>query len=465
MFRTRRILVLTLVAAVLYFPGARADFEADLIAEQVVCNVVWRTKVGTADRMATTSSTEAAAFSFEGQLYYAPDTSTSIRQPLYRLYNGSNDHMMSTSTNEGGYTLEGAIVYPWKAANAPQGTTQIFRGWNSSLPDHGLMVVGYLLSGYTAEYLADRYAYPRYASDTSLGYTLTGAAITLTSNLISGGAVSSWVWNNKEFVNMDDYGRLIQSSLSFQGQTSALPTEGGDKLGPGTYADNRYWHGSPLLSKSTTLSSAGKTQTTRAIPLEWHMDVFGGATDKVVVYRDWYLGKNVTLDDTNIDLGASFNYLRPQIARYETVFYTSLELPGALIEIPTAYLEPEFSRFFTIDATEPDLNLALDEITSTDFQASAPSNHYQFNNPGAGGVVLITSDLNYAMGVYGLSPVNGGDASFFTLFDFTPSTTKLAANYGPATLTVGEHVFTTFIITGTLDDVRVAMRVLYLNGY
>lgn len=443
------------------------SFADELREHQVVCSVLWRTKVGTKDRMTTASQSEASNFQLEAQVAYAPLENDTDRSPIYRLFHsGVGDHMLSAVTNEApGYALEASVAFPWKAADAPAGTARLLRGWNSSLQDHAPMVAGLELPGYISQFFGGHWAFPRYDSKLLERETITGSEISLSSNLIAGGAIDSWTWNGKQFVNDLDYGRLIQSSLNVLG-TGALPTEGGDKLGPQNYGDNRYWHGSPLLLHETESGPGGEIQRTRCAPLEWHMDDFGdGSLDRAVVYRDWVLGKNVVLDDPEIDLGAAFAHLEPQIARYETVFSPSLDLPNALIEVPTGYLEPEFNRYFTIDATEPDLNQALDEITAPDFLEKNPPNHYQFNNPGAGGVVLATSNLQYAMGVYGVHPDLGGSASFFTLFDFEPSTTKWAANYGPAPLVVGEHVFTTYIITGTLDDVRVAMRTLYTEGY
>lgn len=323
-----------------------------------------------------------------------------------------------------------------------------------------------LLAGYKQQHFNGLHAYPRYAKHELK--CISGAKLKACSNLNAGGAIWSWTWSGKQFINTLDYGRLIQSSL---GQLfGALPTEGGDMVGGS--GDYRNWHGSPLHSHTT--SPGGTTQSTRGIPLEWKLRCFNkghydascaGSSNIPVIYHNWRLGKNLSFDLSSINLGSQFNYLVPQIARYETVFYTPHGIKKASIEIPTGYLNPEFNRFFTIDASVSDLNVALTEITKAHTAAKAPSNHYQFDVKDAGGVVIATSDLKYAMGVYAYQKsLKTKGSIYFTLFNFLPSTTKWAAAYS-GELPRGEQVFTSYIITGALSNVRVAMRRLYMAGY
>ena len=67
------------------------------------------------DKMSTSSHGEASLFTMNGQLYYAPKNNSASQKPLYRLLGGS-DHMDSLATNEGGYSLEGTLAYPWNGA-------------------------------------------------------------------------------------------------------------------------------------------------------------------------------------------------------------------------------------------------------------------------------------------------------------------------------------------------------------
>ena len=444
---------------------AYATSENDIKTQQTMLNVVWEVITGN-DRMSTIDASEAARFTMQGQMYYVPRSSHSTRNTLFRLFNNV-EHMTSTTSNEGGYFMENILGYPWKAGSKPNGTALMFRGYNSSNGDHGLMSDHYSISGYTRENLSDCYAYHRFGGNTVPLLTLTGNKITIKSNLAAGGSIWEWVWNGKQFVDSYDYGREIQSSMSFI-NNKALPTEGGDKYRPSD--DKQYWHGSPIITYGNSITPNAKTQTTRAAPLEWmYTDYNGGLENVPVVYAGWQLGKDIKLDDTTLNLGSGFEYLRDQVVKYDTVLYTPITLTQANIEIPTAYLKAEFNRAFSFDASKTDINQGTHEITNSEFNnLETGVYHKQFEVP-AGGAIYATQDLKYALGVYGSTPENGGDAVYFTVWKFgslnNPSVTKWSAGNGWSTFPAGENRFTTYIISGTLDDVRAAMRRLYIMNY
>jgi hypothetical protein len=258
----------------------------------------------------------------------------------------------------------------------------------------------------------------------------------------------------------------MQSAIGFQADSDGNPTEAGDSY----YDTNKnYMHGSPIASYSNTISGTAKTQSTRAVPLEWNYKNFNGnLQDTPVVYKDIKIGKDITLDDSSLNLGTGFDNLKTKVAKYETVVNTPTALTNADTEIPTAYLKPEFNRAFSFDATVTDINAATTEITSFDSLGGGVY-HKQVNFSGSGGVIFANSSLTHAMGVYGSTPATGGSASYFTLWKFgslaSPSVVKFSAATGPITIPVGETRYTTRIIVGTLDDVRAAMRRLYIQNY
>ena len=443
-----------------------ATSEATIQSQQTVLNVVWEVLVGTKDWMSTTSYTEASQFSQVKQLYYIPKNSATGRNPLYRLYNGVNNHMTSIITNEGGYALEGILGYPWNNSTKPNGATQMFRGFNSSNGDHALMSGHDMFAGYTQENFSERYGYHRFGGNVTPLFTLAGNKITVKSNLAAGGTIWEWIWNGKQFIDNLDYGREMQSSMSFS-TNIALPTEGGDYLHT---SNKQYMHGSPILTYSNNITANVKTQTTRAIPLEWnYTDYNGGDAHAPVIYANWQLGKDIRLDDTSLNLGSGYNHLRDQVVRYDTVLYTPITLTNANIEIPTAYLKAEFKRAFQYDATNTDINAGTYEVQNSDFSNLGNGTYHRQFSVSAGGAIYATQDLNYAIGVYGSTPAIGGKAMYYTVWKFgsltNPSVTKWSAGNGWSTFTAGENRFTTYIATGTLDDVRVIMRRLYMMGY
>lgn len=421
---------------------------------QTSLNVLYNVNVGGVDFMATKDAAEAANFTIDGQTYYLPSTAISGKTaPFYRLYNGS-EHMTSFSASgEGNYSVEGGLGHAWKGNTAPDGTVEMFRGYNSSIGDHALMNPNYLITGYSQELFSNKYTYPRYDKSEQLLW-LQGNAIKVVSNLVTGGTVWELWWNGKQFLDHLDYGREMQASLNLG--NDALPTEGGDKW---TNSNTFFMHGSPVVEAY----NSGTTQVTKAVPLEWNNELFNasGSQHEVVIYKDFKLGKNLKLDQS-LNLG-SYSYLNNQIITYETTFYTPIELPGVHIEIPTAYLPLEFNRFFEIDATQSDLNVGLTEVSLNVGESQ------QAPIESAGGIVIANSNLNYAMGVYiniDLAKSLDSDSNavyYFRNWSFGNTSKWSSARYG--TIAAGNNTYTTYVIVGTLDDVRVAMRCLYLNNY
>lgn len=436
----------------------------DLRSQQTDLNIIWEVQPSPNDKMSTVDRPEAALFPMVGQAYYVPRYTATGRNTLYRLFNGT-DHRPSMTAGEGGYATEGPLGYPWNATAKPLGTVAMNRGYNAATGDYAIMPAHLTFPGYAQQALPQAYGYARYGSDVPL-LQVTGNAITVKSNLAAGGSVWELWWNGKQMIDNLDYGREIQASMSFT-DSVALPTEGGDYT---YHADKSYMHGSPVASSSNTLTSAVKKHSTRSIPLEWNFPSFnGGLTDVPVIYHDWQLGKDLFLDDQSLDLGTGFNHLRDQVIRYETVLDIPETLYSSNIEIPTAYLSNDMRRGFTFDATQTDINAGLQERLAADYnELDTGVFHLQYNVQ-AGGVIYATDDLNYALGIYGSSPDIGGSAKYFTLWKFgafnNPSVTKWSAGNGWSTFTAGENRFTTYIIAGTLDEVRVAMRRLYIMGY
>jgi hypothetical protein len=415
--------------------------------------IQWNLLLGTSDYMTSTDFVEASSIPTAGQSYYLPKSLLAGTSPLYRAYNGSKHMVTGSSSGEGPYAVEGIVGYGYNATSAPAGTVNMFRSYSSLYGGFTLSSPNYTIASYDSVHYFNKYAYPRFNSNISL-LTLNGTQMSIKSNRVAGGSIWELSWNGKQFVNTSDFGRLIQSSMNLG--NGALPTEGGDKH---FSSNSSFCHGSPLIEAYNT----GSTQITKAVPLEWHNEVFNstGNVHDLIIYKDFKLGKEITLDP-NLSLG-SFNYLKPQIAKYVTTFSTPVNLSDVHIEIPTGYLNMEFNRFFEIDATNSNLNAGLTEVYLNENESQQSPFH------DAGGIVLATQSLDYAMGIY-INIVNAKSVDddpnaiyYFRNWRFSDTGKWSAGRYGA--ISSGAHQYTSYIIVGTLNDVRTAMRALSVNGY
>jgi|GEM_PF-1089521 len=425
-------------------------------------NFVWRLRPSASDWMASSGTNEFNTFSGDGQMYYAPQNDGGGYLSLYRNHNPAvPDHMPSNSLAEGsaeGYTGEGRLAYLYPDGSRA-GTRQIGRAFDPASGDHAIVRPDETLAGYDPQPLSG-YAWPRYGNQNESLLELSGGGVTIGSNQVAGGALWEWNHNGKQFINARDYGRQIQSayfdptyadSAGFFGLIN--PTEAGSRY-TGVSQDVGRRQGSPLIDAHNT----GLTQVTRAVPLEWSPQNFGGGPDNPVVWSDMILGKNITLNYAGMG----------PVARYETILVPPSDSVNSQFEIPTGYLRAEFDRFWTYDAGLEDLKEVFPVPVSNTAISFKPET-------GFGGVVIADSTLNHAMGIYGVLRGAGGSVDYFTLWDFIggvpdtgagdSDTTKFSAVYGPGSVIGGqEYHFTTWIMTGTLAEVTGFMDTLQASG-
>jgi len=422
-----------------------------------VLNFVWRLDASGSDHMSSSSSSEYFAYSTDGQYYYVPQAHEPGYLPLYRLFNGG-DHMTSTLAGESGYAMDTTLGYLYP--DALPGTVEVTRWFKSTTGDHALQRPGETMPGYVSELLPTAgYAYPRYGdSDSDAMLSLSGGGVTIQSNRAAGGAIFSWQHNGKEHVNINDYGRQIQSAYfsshaDSNGSWNINPTEAGGRDSFQYMSPSRR-QGSPLL----TAYNDGLTQITRSIPIDFQPQYFDGGPYNPVIWPTARLGKNITLDYNG--MGA--------VAKYEQVLVVPADSTTGWVEIPTAYLTGDFNRFWTYDAATSDLN-EVDPETGTgvpvDFLPAS----------GFGGMIISTSSTGHALGIYGVMTSKGGSVDIFRVFDFAGDfgssdptdwdTTKWAAGFGGSTLLANnEYTSTTWVISGTLAEVQDHMDVLYASG-
>ena len=297
---------------------------------------------------------------------------------------------------------------------------------------------------------------PRAAGKSLL--TLRAGGVTVKSNPAAGGTVWSWVWNGIEFINTWDFGREMQSALFPGDPKGSNPTEAGDAF---SRRPDRI--GSPVDS----LSNRGNTQRSRAIPLEFNPQKFGGAPGEPIVWKDIRMGKDLTLN---------FNNLGP-VAHYSTYLKIPSSLPKAQVEIPAVYLRGIFNVYWTYDAAKQTLTPVSDQVP--DGCATKPPKGFSYQKFDFGGVIVsdgTDQSTAHAFGIYGVNRSQGGSVNYFTLWNITKATeckfppgtgpgdfsnSKLAAVYGPDTVPSGENTYHTWVMTGTVKNVTSYMRSLY----
>ncbi len=401
-------------------------------------NIWWRANDGN-DKMTSASLSETEEFSTDGQIEYVPAANEAGTAPIYRLYHGGSsplDHMDSINPNEAaGYTAEGILGYPWYASSAPPGTADILRVLRQSPFDHATIHAGESLSGYGSDADFGLYGYPRYGNSGSQLTSLTAGGVTIGSNAVSGGALWSWVENGVQYVNTSDNGREIQSAFFYGNQN---PTEAGD----GSASSSAYqMHGSPIVQ----ITNSGSTQSTRTVPLEWNPGGLGASSgNQVIAYQGMLLGKDITLGYDGLT----------GVAQYDTIVQLAQAVDSANLELPTGYMPSSFNTFYTYDASSD----ALAAVSPPNACSTGTGTSY-VPPSGYGGVIIATSNGSSAMGVYNSTTGVGGPVDYFALWSFPcgNATSKWDNVRSGRSFPAGTSVFTSYIASGTLAQVRSSM--------
>lgn len=286
-------------------------------------------------------------------------------------------------------------------------------------------------------------------------------AITVDNDRFAG-AVSSLTWNGKEFINIHDHGRQLQSAIQIDGYGECNnPTEAGSMLD-----DQQSTTTSRIIS---AVKNSESKMTTKSQMAFWAWDRLTGACLKGRDARVTSPLSNHTIEKT-INIG-EFN--DPSIIGYSVKFKHGEGTVRDLViyEFLTGYLNSEFTKFYYLDKT----NQALKEYGPGDLYPlvgqgfpngsfiGKPANKKEYEP-----VIMSDASQNYAMGVYVSqeSIVNCG--SFFhgyQLYHFNlggsgqygNSTNKwsLAVNdyFQSACVVNGERSFKVYIVVDNLKNV------------
>lgn len=410
--------------------------------------VLNRVRFSDTDRMTSVGIVERTAYGLEGGTYYVADQPADGRTTLNRYMNaGGTDHADGTS-QPADYTFEEVLGYPWAQSSLP-GLDILSEAFNPSTGDYALVAPSENLSGYTGNSLGV-YGYPRFAHASEVLLSLSAGGVTVESNKAAGGVTWRWLWNGMQFENHFGFGSEIQAAFYFVGRPELNPNEAGDGYFPaGIDAGN----GSP----AERFENQGSTQITRAVPLNWDPTVFAGDLDHPIIWDSLILGKDLTLN---------FNNMGP-VAKYTTHVVLPAATLGTLA-IPTGYLRGNFNRFWTYDAQSK----RLTEVTNQVPNGCGNDSGFAFDT-GFGGVIISDATLAYAMGVYGVSTLQGGSVNYYGLNSYPCGSSDTsesvwnfnvwAAVHGNDTpFPAGDSSYNTYVITESLQNVTTLMDHLYL---
>ena len=198
------------------------------------------------------------------------------------------------------------------------------------------------------------------------------AVITTTSRLA--GAIDSFQWSGREFINSSDHGRQLQSACSFDNTRSA----GAETFNP-TEAGSRD-------------DGEGATTTSRLLEINTHDNILHTRTQMAFWLApgersEGQLARNTNrLSDYLLTKDVRIGVLRwPQALDYQVTFTLPAEAlhTNAQFEALTGYMPEAFSSFWQFNSASGKLQPLSDgpgEITNS--------------------IVLATPDGNYAMGIF-----------------------------------------------------------------
>lgn len=241
------------------------------------------------------------------------------------------------------------------------------------------------------------------------------------------GAICSLRWGNKEFIDDYDHGRQLQSASSFDGLGEDFnPTEAGGSI-------NHYGK-NPSDGKSILLErrAKGRILQTYSQMAFWN-PVNGVKTSNHTLNKQVAIGYDGL--DNVIEYLTQFN-----IPADENHFY-------GVFEAVTAYLPTAFSTFWVYDNKSKRVN------------PLSPSSYEDISEQNLP-VIAATADQRYALGLYSPdSPQRRyedyGYGGF--LLDGTPKLNNVFRISNPK----GSIHFRSYVIIGTLEDVRRSMEALH----
>ena len=244
------------------------------------------------------------------------------------------------------------------------------------------------------------------------------------------GAIFSFVWDGKEFIDSYDHGRELQSAVFYDGASSTayMPSDHG--LNPTEAGSACDFVGPQTTSVLQEMTGTFDTLSTKTRMAYWWPGP-GGIK----------LSDDVFLKKVKVGIPGM-----PNVIEYLSTFRIAETHRNGLFEPVTGYMPADFTTFWSYDPTVQ----ALARL--------ATSSNYLSMHP----VILSTRDGTYAMGVY--SPDVTGTDSHYLYKDFMYTanpTTKWSTFFSVPSLAAGEYSYRAYIVFGSVDDVKKGIDVMH----
>ncbi|RKH56406.1 hypothetical protein [Corallococcus aberystwythensis] len=279
--------------------------------------------------------------------------------------------------------------------------------------------------------------------DTSFG----NATVQMGTSASHGGAVTSLVYDGKEYINNQDHGRQMQVAFSLDGYDEALmPTEAGS---------HRNGETSTSTSQVVGYGAQPGRMSSTVHPAYWlepgeeagPYNSVGKAVNTTKVSED------LITKDITVGVGGHDN-----VIRYDSHIHLAAPHDKAYVEAPTTYVNGEFEKHYRFDP-------------ATGETREYPRVHSEDPKPGgfadeAGNVPLIvaTEDGKHAMAIW--SPDETlPDLQYrlhqFDLKDPKQNCSKLGVTFGMSGGVPEDIKTQTYVIVGTVEEVKARLAELY----
>jgi hypothetical protein len=242
-----------------------------------------------------------------------------------------------------------------------------------------------------------------------------------------GGSITEVSLNGTNYVNSDDPGRQIQTSLwdgnaNYTNSWGYNPIEAGDHL----------FHGSPLLASTLTPDSI----YTKTQPIQWAPENFGGGADPVL--GDAYIEKWILVVP---------GYSQVFKLHYKITHFGNDSHAQNSQELPVAYVNPNIPHFLYYSGESPWTDGAL---TPVDVPKECCGHLHALEKWGA-----YVDDTNSGLALY--TPGQFPQMQVFNAFSTLQMAPLCPFSWGPGTVLE----FDTYILVGPIDESRAAIYALH----
>ena len=402
-----------------------------LVVDQVQQNVFHFYRAETGENFLTLNYLEGinAGFQYVGIAFNTLKTGSNTVDTLqiFRCITPSAYHFVSADPACEGQARDGEYGHIY--ASPRPGGHALYRGFNIASGDHltsldrlvtstnGYQFEG--IQGYAPELMAE----PR-ESDATIQKTVLGSPLSIRSSRAAAGAIVSLNWKGKEFINLEDHGRQIQSAVVYDGFGECLnPTEAGSGR------DGVFGSSTSELQSMTADDGILRT-TARMAYWGWPKPqnaIFGcNGADKPV--------NTTELSDTSVSKEITIGFHGfENVIHYKTTFHVPAAHSNTNFTL-TAYLPPDIRAEESLDIEH--------------FQLV----HYKGQYTADPIIAATTSDSgDYALALY--SPFHSRSERANWAANKDGNTTILQLNYNFASVEPGDYAFDQYVIVGTKNEV------------